>query len=645
MHSRNYIENEDSTVKPTDWANIKDTIAELATLASNERAARIAGLELEAPVRGELEELLALDERARDFMSIPASGFTSGLLGNGHEPETSRIGERVGPFEVVRELGSGGMGTVYLAERRDGKFEQQVALKVLKREFDIPEVREAFTREIDIQAKLVHPDIAKVLDTGVTADGTPVIVMEFVDGQAIDAYAKENDLSTDEKLKLFNRACESVSFAHSNLIIHRDLKPSNILVTPDGRPKLLDFGIAELVAPGHTEKALAAMTPKFASPEQLAGERVTTATDIYSLGVILHKLLTDEYPPLSVALKGDIAAIVSKAIADDPAARYRTVDELTRDIWDLIDRKPVSAMPQTSRYRLSRFLARRKLAVAAAVVVTLSLIGGAGVALWQARAARAQAIRAQEAQSKAEKVSKFMYKVLSYAHNTWYAEGRRWQGQAKVVDAMFDLSDKIDIEFKDDPDIAAEMHHKFCDILPSDETNRRLFHARRAYELRTAFYGPKHELVAKDMYYLYVTKAPEITDRPRWLADAIDMIRETNPDNLNFPYMVEDYTSRMLLAMYAVENQPFTEELGRRTGENPLAIAERLSIEADRTFHIHYPEVNAAIAANTCRLAAFQIMLRKPEAAQTEKRCRDQMPLIPAPTFEKYAQLLDSIKQ
>ena len=212
------------------------------------------------------------------------------------------INQKIGNYKIVGELGRGGMGAVYLAERDDGKFEQKVAVKLLKRELNTADIRRRFRRERQILAALAHPNIARLLDAGTTADGLPFLVMEYVEGVPIDDFCEREQLDLNQRLELFRIVGDAVAFAHRNLIVHRDLKPTNILVNNDDVPKLLDFGISKLLTPefeaesAHTVTKLGAMTPENASPEQLRGESVTTATDVYSLGVILYELLTVHLP-------------------------------------------------------------------------------------------------------------------------------------------------------------------------------------------------------------------------------------------------------------------------------------------------------------------------------------------------------------
>jgi eukaryotic-like serine/threonine-protein kinase len=340
-------------------------------------------------------------------------------------------GRRLGAYAVIREVGRGGMGAVYLARRADGAFEKQVAIKVLKRGLDTDEILRRFLTERQILARLDHPAIVRVLDAGTTEDGLPFLVMDHVEAVPISQFVRKHQLSVPERLKLFRVVCSAVTYAHQNLIVHRDLKPSNILVTASGDVRLLDFGIAKLLEPDSegrtvTITMLRVMTPEYASPEQIKGEAITTVSDVYSLGVVLYELLTGERPYKltrttpdelnkaiceqeperpstaiarsdrnsrfeirdSKILRGDLDNIVLKALRKDPSRRYGSVAELSDDIRRQLEGLPVRARSDTFSYRAGKFVQRHKLGVAAAAVILFALVGGVIAASWEARRAR-----------------------------------------------------------------------------------------------------------------------------------------------------------------------------------------------------------------------------------------------------------------
>ncbi len=287
-------------MRSEDWKKVKDVLADVLELQAHERQAYFEGQKLTPELRAEVESLLAFEESAEDVMRLSAVEFAKDFLDDG--PENKLLGKQIGNYRIIREIGYGGMGVVYLAERADGEFDQRVALKLLKRELNTSALRRRFEHERKILASLEHPNIARLLDAGTTDDQVPFIAMEYVDGSPIDLYCDKHGLGLGKRLDLFRSVCTAVNFAHRNLVVHRDLKPSNILVTDDGIPKLLDFGIAKVLSDefsasgAATVTNLGVMTPSYASPEQLRNESVTTATDIYSLGVILYELLSGKRP-------------------------------------------------------------------------------------------------------------------------------------------------------------------------------------------------------------------------------------------------------------------------------------------------------------------------------------------------------------
>jgi eukaryotic-like serine/threonine-protein kinase len=374
----------------------------------------------------------SLAEEVRSLVAAYEGGgevFEQGALAAApelrQELQTAVEGLRIGPYRILSELGRGGMGAVYLAVRDDAAYEQRVAIKLVKRGMDTDEIVRRFVHERKILAGLAHPNIARLLDGGTTADGRPYFVMEYVEGRRITVFAREKKLGVEEKLRLFVKVCSAVQFAHQNLIVHRDLKPGNLLVDRDGEPKLLDFGIAKLLAPpslgGLSELTRAhqrPMTPEYASPEQIAGGVVTTATDVYGLGILLYELLVGHNPaaverqlgagwaerPASQSLRalgdlrtarrlqGDLDTIIGKALDREPQRRYATATALAEDVERHLDRRPVKARRPTVGYRLGRTLVRHKLASA----FVLSVAMFAGVAGYQAYAIGRERDRAEE---------------------------------------------------------------------------------------------------------------------------------------------------------------------------------------------------------------------------------------------------------
>ena len=350
-------------------------------------------------------------------------------------------GTRIGPYRIVGEAGHGGMGTVYLAER-DEPYHQRVALKLVRGAVSLDDhLVRRFIEERQILASLEHPRIARLLDGGITAEGLPWFALEYIEGIPIDRYVEQHRSPIEARIELFLAVCDAVQYAHRHLVVHRDLKPSNILVTADGQVKLLDFGIAKLVAGGQhaeTRTGLRLMTPEYASPEQVRGEPVTVASDVYSLGVLLYELLTSRRPyrltgpapleleravleqepqrPSSVAgnprlrrrLRGDLDTIALTALRKEPARRYQSVEQLATDLTRHLTGLPVTARPDRLGYRAGKFVRRHRVGVAAGIALFLSLLGGLAATLWQSREATREAARA-------ERVTEFLISIFREA--------------------------------------------------------------------------------------------------------------------------------------------------------------------------------------------------------------------------------------
>jgi tetratricopeptide (TPR) repeat protein len=354
---------------PQFWENVRELFQQAVEHPPTARETLLAAAD--PRVREEVESLLAAHDDETPFL----------VDRNVWQLIDAQQGERlagtaIGPYRIVKQLGYGGMGTVFLAIREHEEFSQRVAIKLVR---GGDALVQRFRQERQILAALEHPNIARLIDGGTTHDGLPYLVMEYVEGTTIDVYAKR--CTTVEKLKLFLQLCEAVQYAHRSLVIHRDIKPANVLVTKEGVPKLLDFGIARLVSE-QAESSTRVMTPDYASPEQLLGRAVTTATDVYSLGVLLFELLTGtrafdasrtpaSEPPRHDALRGDLEALVNAAMEVDPARRYGSVEKLADDVRRLLSGHPIAARRATFAYRASKYVRRHALAVAlvAAIVI------------------------------------------------------------------------------------------------------------------------------------------------------------------------------------------------------------------------------------------------------------------------------------
>ena len=417
-------------------------------LPGSNRAAFVESQTSDPAVRQEVLSLLLHDGLAEPLFAGAIQNEASSLVFSFDLQE----GLTIGQYRIVSLLGRGGMGAVYLAERADGYFEQRVALKVIQSSNPATVLLDRFQQERRILARLSHPNIASLLDGGRTAAGFHYFVMEYVAGQTIDVFCDRLHLSVRGRLDLFLKVCDAVQYAHKNLIVHRDLKPANILVDQSGEPKLLDFGIAKLLDEAHTGirpsltlEAGAALTPDYAAPEQVTGEAVTTATDVYALGLLLFVLLTGQHPagpgpharaamfrfivekdpprPSSVtassklrkALSGDLDTIVAKALKKDPRERYESVAALAEDIGRHLKKQPIHARPDSLGYRASKFVLRNRAAATLGTLALIAAIAGVAGTLLQARAARTQRDFALRQVSRANAINDLNSFVLSDA--------------------------------------------------------------------------------------------------------------------------------------------------------------------------------------------------------------------------------------
>ncbi|MDQ4120823.1 MAG: serine/threonine-protein kinase [Acidobacteriota bacterium] len=388
------------------WKKVEEAVIEASELSGDERERWLAEFcGNDAELRAEIDSLLAFEDEAESFLERSADSYAAKILPDGEEPQID--GKQFGRYRILREIGRGGMGAVFLAERTDGEFEQQVALKIVRQTVFDPESERRFRRERQILASLNHPNIARLLDGGVSENGEPFLVMEYIEGEPLAEFAQNHNLSQAEKLRLFLKICSAVSYAHRNLVVHRDIKPSNILVTADGEPKLLDFGLAKILDESLSDKdqtmtVFRALTPAYASPEQKRGAAVTTASDVYSLGIVLYELVKDkrfeqrESGYLTHKPKTELDAILLTALNEEPERRYKSVEQFAEDVERFLKGQTVRARPNTFSYRAAKFVRRNALAVSAAGLILLVLIGGVATTIWQARRAEQQRIRAEK---------------------------------------------------------------------------------------------------------------------------------------------------------------------------------------------------------------------------------------------------------
>ena len=577
---------------PERLRRVNALLEEALALPPHEREAWLQRLHVsEAPLASSLAAMLARAAVETDtFMRLPVGW---GTLGEPAEDD-DQPGDVIGPYRLLRELGSGGMGHVWLARRIDGTPQRQVALKLPCTSWGAGLARR-MRLESEILASLEHPRIARLYEAGTTPEGRPWMAMEHVAGLSIDEYCRSRQLGVTERVRLFLQVTDALAHAHARLIVHRDLKPNNILVTFDGEVRLLDFGVAKLLdeeptasgAPrtNLTHQIGRAVTPDYASPEQVAGKPVSVATDVYSLGVVLYELLTGQRPyrvgrasaaaleeailaadvrlashccghdrALARALRGDLDTILAKALRKKPADRYGTVESLAADLQRHLDGQPVLAIAPSRRYRSLKFLKRNRWVLASASAVTLSIVAGLGGALWQASQAREEAARA-------EQVKEFIASVLRQAQPR--------AGVGGVVTAselLTSAAERIERELADNPRMAAELGvivgHGFSEL---GEPNKGEAPLRAAVERAERSYGRLHPVTIHGKALL----AESINDTD--MAQAERLLNELVPDAIaGLPATAED-------AAFALRSLSYV--LAKRNQEEPSYAALRQAIE------------------------------------------------------------------
>ena len=510
-------------------------------------------------LKQEVLSLLNVYDKTSEFLEVPPK--ISEPFENISTFKDSFIGKRIGNYVIESEAGVGGMGIVYKGRRADKEFEQEVAIKILKHHLNSEYVLKRFQIERQTLAKLQHPNIARLLDGGTTDDGLPYLIMEYIDGTSLIEYCDEKHLNIKQRLELFRTVCGAVQFAHQNLIVHRDIKPGNVLVNKEGRPKLLDFGIAKLlddeIALDETQLTKPGMwhlTPEYASPEQINAETVTTKSDIYSLGILLYQLLTGHQPykitsaspvalsklitegsvlkpsekfqlteeislsggatkqitPQSVSnsrnekperiyhhLKGDIDNIILKAIHKDPERRYASVEQFSEDIRRHLIGLPVIARSDTVGYRLTKFIQRHKVGFVSSIVFILFLIVSAVMIVWQANIAADERDKAKTELLKFEKINNFILEMLSSADPG--ASGR----DVKVYDLLEKAAKDVDVTLKGQPKIKSAIKETLgSTFIGLGEYKKAEGLLKESFELNKELFGLDSRAVAKSYHQL-----------------------------------------------------------------------------------------------------------------------------------------------
>jgi len=498
-------------MSPERWNRIQELFIAAADMDGSERdlflRAECAG---DADLLMELRSLLDCDNKSSITISLGVQQAAASLM-----LSDSLAGKRIGPYAIIRELGQGGMGAVYLAARADDQYQKQVAIKLVKRGMDTEAVLESFRYERQILANLDHPYIARLLDGGTTTTGVPYFVMEFVKGKPVHEFVVEHSLNLEERCGLFLKVCEAVSYAHRNLVIHRDLKPTNILVTEDGTPKLLDFGIAKVLNPQSTGStktthAHGMLTPDYASPEQVRGGLATTAMDVYSLGAIFYELLTGVKPhqlqtcdPVEVEhvicetdptrpsshsqrLAGDLDNIVLMSMRKEPERRYASVDQFGEDIQRHLNGLPVMAREDTIRYRAGKFLRRHRLGAVASFLIACSLLAGVASTAMESRRAEQQRRIAETERSRAESHSRLAERHRQIA-----------ESEHKEADTQRDIA----ITERKDAEQQRQRAENRLKLLV-ELANRSLFEVHTAIERLPGAIGARRKIVDSTLAYL-----------------------------------------------------------------------------------------------------------------------------------------------
>lgn len=483
---------------PEKWNAVKEVFNQAVEMPPGDREKFLdSRCDGDAAMRQAVEKLLASDERAETLFDSFSLVAKKEFLAT----------DKIGNYQILKKIGEGGMGAVYLAARAD--IQQKVALKIIRHGADSEVILRRFRREQEILAALEHPNIARLIDVGVSGEGIPFLAMEYVEGEDLTAFSQRKNLSVNEKLILFRKVCEAVSYAHSRLVVHRDLKPSNIVVNEQGEPKLLDFGISKLIsetespADKGTVTSLGMLTPNYASPEQFRGETVSTSTDVYSLGVILYELLTAVLPydvtdrridevarivcetaprrPSDISLpnrlaadtnprpknntsrflRGDLDNILLKSLRKETARRYSSVEQFSEDLRRHLNGLPVTARPDTFSYRAEKFISRNRIAVTSAALVFLILLVGVAGISWQYLRAERQRVLAEKRFGEVRQLANNV--VFKYHDEIANLQGATKVRETLITDALQYL-DGLAQESGDDISLAVELGQAYLRI-------------------------------------------------------------------------------------------------------------------------------------------------------------------------------------
>jgi serine/threonine protein kinase len=640
---------------PERWERVCEILEKTLSLHGQDRELYLAeACSNDLDIRLEVESLLTSHEKAGSQF-LNSGPLSTDALWEKIRAARVRVGQRIGPYLVLEEIGRGGMGEVYAAVRADGQYEKRVALKLVRGGYDTQSMIERFHNERQILAGLDHPNIARLLDGGTTQDGVPYLVMELVSGSRIDSYCDANKLTVTDRLLLFQQVCSAVQYAHQHLVIHRDIKPSNILVTQEGTPKLLDFSIAKtLDATGNVEATvLRPMTPEYASPEQVQGERITTSTDVYSLGFVLYQLLTGRSPyradvrtPAKLAqaitndeperpsasvhrvttgaahgdasdlspetvsgtreasplrlqrrLRGDLDYILPKALRKEPEKRYSSVEQFAEDIRRHLEGLPVTARKGTWSYRSAKFIRRNRIGVGAVALVLLTLLAGVIVVVHEARIADANRRRAE---ARFNDVRKLANSLIFEIHDSIQDVPGTTRARKLLASRAIEYLDALSRESGGDPSLQRELaaaYKRIGDVQGSPysanlgDVPAALESYKKARAIRQSLYASKSRTLDDDV----------------GLAEASRLIAET--------LLVSSKTSE------AFENSKYAIEISEqeaRDHPNDLTVLRELRRDYETQASILAGNFNSSNLAQT----ALAIEVKRKEVSAAEQAAR-----------------------
>lgn len=614
-------------ISPERWKQLEPHLDTVLDLDPPEREAHLASLAAQDPtLAADLRALLR--EPAKDWESLPArAGDLLSAVRGAEEAGPDLADRHIGPWRIVRVIGRGGMGVVYLAERADGKFEQQAAIKVMHWTGGAHAMKR-FRLEQQTLARLDHPSITRIFDSGMTEEGLPYFVMEWVAGMPITRAAEESGMSVRERVRLFIRLCEAVHSAHQRLVVHRDIKPDNVMLTPDGHVKVLDFGIAKWLTEDHdaslTQQGEGLLTPQYASPEQFLEQAITTSTDVYALGLLLHEILSGrppydlsgksmteqkrlvaEHDPARLSshaadprrrreLAGDLERITARALHKDPARRYDSAAAMADDLRRFLDGLPVQATPDSLAYRASRFVRRHRGPVAIGALAVIALVAAAMTTAWQARVAARERDHARIEAARSEQIVDFL--VSSLEQTNPYAEN---VGAVTMREFLEQSSSRIETELADQPDVRTKVYSTMSRVFVHVGEIRRGQHfAERAIQLADSVFGPTSLEAATARSHMARAVAHSSLDSAMiYEREALGALRGRR-----------DRESRILLANVLEDHGAHREQVGETDSSlalhrEALAIRERL-----------YDKPHGDLARSHHHLASLLANMGDPEA-------------------------------